>query len=100
MLADTTLRNLKTKSNIYKASGRDGMYVMVSPAGAVTFRYDYRFNGRREALTIGRYGPVGISLALAREKLIDAKKVRRAGQVPGAGETAREAPSDRRQDLW
>ncbi|SDL25862.1 hypothetical protein SAMN04489709_13713 [Paracidovorax citrulli] len=32
------------------------MYVTVSPAGTVTFRYDYRLNGRRETLTIGRYG--------------------------------------------
>ena len=41
------------------------MYVTVSPSGTVTFRYDYRFNGRRETLTLGRYGPDGISLAMA-----------------------------------
>jgi hypothetical protein len=33
---------------IYKASDRDGMYVTVSSTGTVTFRYDYRLNGRRE----------------------------------------------------
>jgi hypothetical protein len=48
MLTDTALRNLKPKSLTYKASDRDGMYVTVSPAGTVTFRYDYRLNGRRE----------------------------------------------------
>jgi len=74
MLTDTALRNLKPKSKPYKASDRDGMYVTVSTTGTVTFRYDYRLNGRRETLTIGRYGPSGISLAMAREKLIDAKK--------------------------
>jgi hypothetical protein len=74
MLTDTALRNFKPKSLTYKASDRDGMYVTVSPTGTVTFRYDYRLNGRRETLTIGRYGPAGISLALAREKLLDAKK--------------------------
>lgn len=68
MLTDTVLRNLKPKSKIYKASDRDGMYVTVSPTGTVTFRYDYRLNGCRETFTIGRYGPAGISLALAREK--------------------------------
>ena len=47
MLTDTALRNLKPKSLTYKASDRDGMYVTVSPAGTVTFRYDYRLNGRR-----------------------------------------------------
>ncbi len=65
MLTDAALRNLKPKSKIYKASDRDGMYVTVSPSGTVTFRYDYRFNGRRETLTIGHYGPDGISLAMA-----------------------------------
>lgn len=48
----------------------------------VTFRYDYRLNGRRETLTIGRYGPAGVSLALAREKLLDAKKAVAAGKSP------------------
>ena len=82
MLTDTALRNLKPKSKTYKASDRDGMYVTVSPTGTVTFRYDYRLNGRRETLTIGRYGPAGISLALAREKLIDAKKAVAQGKSP------------------
>lgn len=61
MLTDTALRNLKPKSKPYKASDRDGMYVAVSTTGTVTFRYDYRLNGRRETLTIGRYGSSGIS---------------------------------------
>ncbi len=59
MLTDTALRNLKPKSLTYKASDRYGMCVMVSPTGTVTFRYDYRLNGRRETLTIGRYGRRG-----------------------------------------
>lgn len=62
MLTDTALRNLKPKPKTYKAFDRDGMYVTVSPVGTVTFRYDYCLNGRRETLTIGRYGPAGISL--------------------------------------
>lgn len=82
MLTDTKLRNLKPKSKLYKASDRDGMYVTVSPTGTVTFRYDYRLNGRRETLTIGRYGPTGISLAMAREKLLDAKRMVALGKSP------------------
>ncbi len=82
MLTDTALRNLKPKSLTYKASDRDGMYVTVSPSGTVTFRFDYRLNGRRETLTIGRYGPAGISLAMAREKLLDAKKAVAQGKSP------------------
>ncbi|BCQ53264.1 hypothetical protein BLKGLAD_23260 [Burkholderia gladioli pv. gladioli] len=82
MLTDTALRNLKPKSKIYKASDRDGMYVTVSPSGTVTFRYDYRLNGRRETLTLGRYGADGISLAMARELLLDARKAVLKGMSP------------------
>ncbi len=74
MLTDTALRNLKPKPKIYKVLDRDGMYVAVSTAGTITFRYDYRLNGRRETLTLGRYGPAGMSLAMARERLLDAKR--------------------------
>jgi len=82
MHTDTALRNLKRKSLTYKDSDRDGMYGTVSPTGTVTFRFDYRINGRRETLTIGRYGPAGISLAMAREKLLDAKKAVAQGKSP------------------
>ncbi|WP_027793654.1 tyrosine-type recombinase/integrase [Paraburkholderia acidipaludis] len=82
MLTDAALRNLKPKSKIYKASDRDGMYVTVSTSGTVTFRYDYRLNGRRETLTLGRYGPDGISLAMARELLLDARKAVLKGTSP------------------
>ena len=43
-------------------------------SGTVSFRYDYRINGRRETLVIGQYGRDGISLAEAREELIAAKE--------------------------
>lgn len=82
MLTDTALKNLKPKDAPYKVTDRDGMYVTVSTAGTVTFRYDYRINSRRETLTIGRYGPSGLSLARAREKCIDAKRAVSEGQSP------------------
>lgn len=82
MLTDTALRNLKPRSKPYKVSDRDGIYVTVSMAGTIAFRYDYRLNGRRETLTIGRYGPVGISLAMAREKLLDIKRTVARGESP------------------
>lgn len=82
MLTDTALRNLKPKEAPYKVTDRDGMYVTISPKGTITFRYDYRHNSRRETLTIGRYGPGGLSLARAREKCLDAKRAVSEGQSP------------------
>ncbi|HWV51738.1 tyrosine-type recombinase/integrase [Pseudorhodoplanes sp.] len=82
MLTDAALKSLKSKGKQYKVSDRDGMYAVVSPAGAVTFRYDYRLNGRRETLTIGRYGRGGITLAEAREKCLAARAEVAKGNSP------------------
>ena len=49
-LSDMKLKNLKPQEKAYKVPDRDGMYVVVSPKGTVTFRYDYRLAGRRETL--------------------------------------------------
>lgn len=82
MLTDLALKRLKPKEKIYKVADRDGMYVAVAPSGQITFRYDYRVNGRRETLTIGRYGPDGLSLAEARERCLAARKLVTEGRSP------------------
>ena len=92
MLTDTAVKALKAKPKLYKVSDRDGMYVAVQPSGAIVFRYDYRLNGRRETLTLGRYGPEGLSLARAREKLIDARRAISEGRSP-----AREKQHEKRR---
>ena len=82
MLTDAAIKALKPKDKLYKIVDRDGMCVVVQPSGAIVFRLDYRLNGRRETLTLGRYGPAGLSLARAREKLIDAKRAISEGRSP------------------
>ncbi len=82
MLTDVALKNLKPKEKDYKVSDRDGMYALVARSGAVTFRYDYRLNGRRETLTLGRYGLDGISLGLARERCVEARRSVATGVSP------------------
>jgi hypothetical protein len=82
MLTDAALRSLKPKNKLYKISDRDGMYVTVQPSGTIVFRFDYRLNDRRETLTLGRFGAAGLSLARAREALIDAKRLIAEGRSP------------------
>lgn len=89
MLTDTKLRNLKPGDKLYKVNDRDGLYAAVTPAGAISFRYNYSVNGRQETLTIGRYGTGGITLSEARERLNEAKKMVAAGKSP-AREKARD----------
>ena len=80
MLTDTKLRNLKPKDKLYKINDRDGLYVAITPAGTISFRHNYSISGRQETLTIGRYGTGGITLAEARERLNEAKKMIAAGK--------------------
>lgn len=82
MLTDAELKNTRGKSKSYKKTDRDGLYVLVTPSGAIAFKYDYRFNGRRETVTFGSYGLTGLSLARAREKLIEAKRMIAEGVSP------------------
>jgi len=61
MFTDTKLRNLKPRDKLYKMIDRDGLYVAVSPAGTVSFRYNYLISRRQETLTIG---PVFFSIGV------------------------------------
>lgn len=57
MLTDRELGALAPKEKLFKVADRDGLYIAVLPSGTRAFRYDYRLNGRRETLAIGRYDP-------------------------------------------
>jgi hypothetical protein len=54
---DADVKAFKAADKAYKVTDGDGMYVLISPTGAKSFRLDYRIAGRRETLTIGRYEP-------------------------------------------
>lgn len=57
MLTESKLTALKKAEDgkPYKVADRDGLYVYISPSGSKAFRLDYRVNGRRETLTVGRH---------------------------------------------
>lgn len=55
MLTDAQLRSLKPQGKAYKITDALGLYVTVAASGTRSFRYDYRLDGKRETLTIGRY---------------------------------------------
>ncbi|OEZ81795.1 putative prophage CPS-53 integrase [Janthinobacterium sp. HH104] len=91
MLTDTKLRNLKPQDKLYKVNDRDGLYVAVTTAGSISFRYNYIINGRQETVIFGRYGVGGMTLAEAREKLGEAKKLITAGKSPAKGKARNKA---------
>lgn len=65
MLTDAAIKSLRPKHKMYKVADCDGMYVRVMPTGTISFRLDYRLNGRRESVHLGKYGRHGISLLRA-----------------------------------
>nr|WP_226936041.1 Arm DNA-binding domain-containing protein [Janthinobacterium sp. GW458P] len=52
---------------------------MVAASGSISFRYNYRINGRQETITLGRYGAGGLSMREARDALAEARKSVAAG---------------------
>lgn len=70
MLTDKKLRALlKPNQNLtpIKVADRDGLCVVVTPKGAVTFTYRFRWEKKQQNVSLGKY-PL-ISLAEAREKV-------------------------------
>jgi integrase len=107
MLTDTQLRNLKPTDKAFKVADRDGLYVAVSPSGTKAFRYDYRVDGKRETLTVGRYDETlsskgaraddqltyGVSLSLveARQLLTRARRQVEVGVSPSKAKIEKRA---------
>lgn len=56
-LTDSAVQALKPRAKAYKVTDGEGMYVVITSTGVKSFRYDYRLNGNRETLTVGRYEP-------------------------------------------
>ena len=72
-LSDTAVRKTKAESKAYKLSDGGGMYLEVMPNGSKYWRLKYRFNAKEKKLALGVYPDV--SLALARERRQDARKL-------------------------
>jgi integrase len=81
MLKDITVRNAKPKDKTYRLFDGGGLYLEVLPAGGRYWRFKYRFAGKERRLAFGVYPDV--SLADARERRDQARKVLAAGNDPG-----------------
>lgn len=71
----------KPKDKPYKLSDGGGLYLLVNPNGSRYWRLKYRIAGKEKLLALGVYPD--ITLAEARQKRADAKKVLAAGGDPG-----------------
>lgn len=78
-LSDIAIRNFKAEPKPYKKTDEKGMYVYVTATGK-SFRYDYRFNGKRKTKSFGLYPD--IKLKEAREMRDDFRAILAKGLDP------------------
>lgn len=88
MLTDTAIKKAKLSVKPFKLADGKGLYLLVNAAGKY-WRVDYRFGGKRKTMALGVYPDV--SLARAREKHADARKLLADGIDPAALKKATKA---------
>ena len=64
-LNDRQIRNAKPQEKPYKLADGGGLYLYVTPKGTKSFRLRFRFDGKEQVLTIGKYPHVSLSEARA-----------------------------------
>jgi integrase len=81
-LTNFEIRNAKPDGKAYKLTDGGGLYLLIQPNGSKLWRLKYRFLGKERLLAFGAY-PL-FSLAEARAKRDEAKKLLASGVDPGA----------------
>jgi integrase len=79
-LSHFAIENAKPRQKAYRISDGEGLNLLVQPSGSKLWQLRYRFNGKENVLSFGKY-PL-ISLAEAREKRTKAKKLLADGVDP------------------
>lgn len=85
-LTDIVVKGTKPGKNVKKLSDGDGLALLVYSNGSKYWSYRYRYLGKEKSLSLGIYPEV--SLADARLKLIDARKLVADGQDPSEARKA------------
>lgn len=79
-LTNLQIQKAKPKEKQYKLSDGRGMYLIVAPRGGRYWRLDYRFNGKRQTLSLGTFPST--SLKEARRKCANTKSLIEDGIDP------------------
>jgi integrase len=79
-LTDRAIKSTNPGKSIKKLSDGNGLALVVHPNGSKYWAYRYRYLGKEKTLSLGVYPEV--TLADARHKLIDARKLLADGQDP------------------
>jgi len=81
-LSDSAVKHKKPTEKPYKVTDEKGLFMLVHPKGFKYWRFKYRFAGKEKLLAFGVYPDV--SLANARDRRDEARKLLANGVDPGA----------------
>ena len=79
-LTDKECQNVKPKTQLFKLSDGQGLYLQIEPNGSKFWRYAYRYMKKQKTLALGIYPEV--SLKEARDKHQAARKLLKEGKDP------------------
>jgi integrase len=88
-LSDAGIKKAKAKDKSYKLTDGGGLYILIETTGGKLWRFDYRFEGKRRTLALGKYPDV--SLQDARILHQEARKQLAQGINPAAAKKAQKA---------
>ncbi|WP_425532972.1 Arm DNA-binding domain-containing protein [Stenotrophomonas rhizophila] len=80
-LTDVAIRRAKPYDKPQKLADGGGLYLLITRAGAKSWRWKHRVAGKEKLLTLGLYPEV--TLAMARDAREDARRLLRSGVDPG-----------------
>jgi integrase len=88
-LTDTAIRNARPTDRARKLFDGDGLYLSVSPTGHKAWRFKYYVDRREKHIQFGRYPE--ITLKMARDRRLEARRALEMGRDPGLVQKAERA---------
>lgn len=88
-LTDIQVKNVKPQEKEFTLFDGGGLYVLITPSGGKLWHLKYSYNGKGKRITLGAYP--SISLADARQRREEAKKLLANGIDPGEVKKAQKA---------
>ncbi|EKQ2344538.1 integrase arm-type DNA-binding domain-containing protein, partial [Salmonella enterica] len=95
-LTDTKVKNTRPSEKAVKLTDGFGLYLLVHPNGSKYWQLGYRFDGKQKVFSIGVYPAV--SLADARQRRDEAKRLLAQGIDPNAKKQADEKVLQEKRD--
>lgn len=79
-LSPTRINNAKPQAKPYKLTDGGGLYLLIIPSGAKSWRYQYKLGGARGEVSIGKFPEIGV--ADARDRHFECRAMVERGEDP------------------